>query len=204
MKRRGVKDTYQTIIGMSGAEFVEKRSRFISFAHFVQDEADAEAKVSLYRKKYNDARHVCYAYRIGKEYERYRDNDDGEPSGTAGRPILGRIDSYNLTFVLVVVIRYFGGIKLGTGGLVVAYQEAAEKALQKARIISKVIGEVISFRYPYTATNEVNQILHGVEYQLLNEVYGEDCFLELEIRKREVNKIREALLNHPEISFMAE
>lgn len=199
-----MKDTYQTIIGVSEAEFVEKRSRFISFAHFVKDEEGAEEWVSRYRKKYNDARHVCYAYRIGKDYECYRENDDGEPSGTAGKPILGRIDSHNLTFVLIVVIRYFGGIKLGTGGLVTAYQEAAEKALEGAKITTKVIGEVLAFRYPYAATNEINQILHGIEYQLINEAYGEDCLLELKVRKREVKKVREALLSHPEVAFLAE
>ena len=128
-------DVYRTI-GQSGEGiYTEKRSKFLAFAHHVADEEEVKRLVQEYKKKYFDARHVCYAYVLGVKGDRFRSNDDGEPSGSAGKPILGQLNSFGVTFTLVVVIRYFGGVKLGTGGLAVAYKVAASEALNASVIV---------------------------------------------------------------------
>ncbi len=199
-----IKDTYKTIAGMAEAEFVEQRSRFISFAHFVDSEAAALELVEHYRKEYNDSRHVCWAYMLGESYDNYRANDDGEPSGTAGRPILGQINSHELTNIIVLVVRYFGGIKLGTGGLVSAYQEGAAKAIENAKIVTKIIGKPLIFRYGYDATNEVNQALHGLEFNKVREEFTDICLVELSVRARDYEALYGRLEALPSVEILSE
>ena len=175
-------DQYKTITAMSEDEFVISRSRFITFAFPVTSEEEIDALLDEYRKRYNDSRHVCYAYVLGERYEHYRANDDGEPSGSAGRPILGQIRSFELTNVLVIVVRYFGGIKLGTGGLVSAYQEGARNALQLANIVTKTIGLNVTFTFDYPATNEVNHVINDLNATKVAENYGANCEMTLSVR----------------------
>lgn len=175
-------DQYKTITAFSEDEFVISRSRFITFAVPVKSEAEIDAVLAEYRKRYNDARHLCYAYVLGDRYELYRANDDGEPSGSAGRPILGQIRSFELTNVLVMVVRYFGGIKLGTGGLVSAYQEGARNALSKAKIVTRTIGLPVSFTFDYPATNDVNHVINDLNAKKIAEEYGVNCQMTLQVR----------------------
>ncbi len=186
-------DQYRTITALSEDEFVISRSRFITFAVPVTSEAEIDEILDEYRKRYNDSRHVCYAYVLGDKYEHYRANDDGEPSGSAGRPILGQIRSFELTNVLVMVIRYFGGIKLGTGGLVSAYQEGARNALEKANIVTKTIGLQVSFTFDYPATNDVNHVINDFNADKVAENYGVNCEMILSVRANDYAGLIERL-----------
>lgn len=186
-------DQYRTITALSEDEFVISRSRFITFAVPVTSEAEIDAILDEYRKRYNDSRHVCYAYVLGDKYEHYRANDDGEPSGSAGRPILGQIRSLELTNVLVMVVRYFGGIKLGTGGLVSAYQEGARNALEKANIVTKTIGLQVSFTFDYPATNDVNHVINDFNADKVSENYGVNCEMTLSVRANDYAGLIERL-----------
>ncbi len=188
-----MEDSYRTIAAPTKAEFVEQRSRFISFAHPVSTEEGALELVAQYRKEYNDSRHVCWAYRLGENYDQERANDDGEPSGTAGRPILGQIHSFNLTNVIVLVVRYFGGIKLGTGGLVSAYQKGAEEALKSATIQQVMIGRKIRFTFDYSATNEVNHVINDLEAEKSDELYTDVCVMTLEVPRSQYLLLKERL-----------
>ena len=138
-------DTYKTITAPAEGIYTEKRSKFIAIALPVQSVAAVKEYLETYQKKYYDARHVCYAYMLGPERKDFRANDNGEPSGTAGKPILGQINSHGLTDVLVIVVRYFGGIKLGTSGLIVAYRMAAAEALGAATVIEKTVDEEVTY-----------------------------------------------------------
>ena len=140
-------DIYRTIDVQGEGIYSEKRSKFLAFAIPVLTVEDVKREVEAYQKKYYDARHVCYAYRLGERRELFRANDNGEPSGTAGKPILGQIDSRELTNVLVIVVRYFGGIKLGTSGLIVAYKAAAAEALDATEHVEKTINEEITLKF---------------------------------------------------------
>lgn len=186
-------DQYRTITALSEDEFVISRSRFITFAVPVTSEAEIDELLDEYRKRYNDSRHVCYAYVLGDKYEHYRANDDGEPSGSAGRPILGQIRSLELTNVLVMVVRYFGGIKLGTGGLVSAYQEGARNALEKANIVTKTIGLQVSFTFDYPATNDVNHVINDFNADKEAENYGVNCEMTLSVRANDYAGLIERL-----------
>ena len=136
-------DTFKTVKETAKGLFTEKKSKFISFVIPVETVDDVKSEVEKYRKEYYDARHVCWAYMLGSDREEFRSNDDGEPSGTAGKPILGQINSNELTNILIIVIRYFGGVKLGTSGLIVAYKEAAIEAIANAEIIEKTVDNTI-------------------------------------------------------------
>lgn len=144
------KDTYKTILASSEGIYTEKRSKFIAAALPVRTVEEVKAYLETWQKKYYDARHICYAYMLGYERKDFRANDNGEPSGTAGKPILGQINSNELTDILLIVVRYFGGIKLGTSGLIVAYRTAAAEAIAAASIIEKTVDEVVTvlFEYP--------------------------------------------------------
>ena len=142
-------DTYKTIEGRSESIYTEKRSKFIAIALPVRTLSEIKSCLEEYQKKYYDASHVCYAYMLGPERKDFRANDNGEPSGTAGKPILGQILSKELTDVLVIVVRYFGGIKLGTSGLIVAYRTAAAQALEEAVVIEKTVDEDITVMFEY-------------------------------------------------------
>lgn len=176
-------DTFKTVKEISKGLFTEKKSKFISFAIPVQTVEDVKIEVEKYRKEYYDARHVCWAYMLGSERDEFRSNDDGEPSGTAGKPILGQINSNELTDILIVVIRYFGGVKLGTSGLIVAYKEAAIEAIANAEIIEKTVDLDVSFQFEYPFMNDVMKIVKDLEPTILNQQYDTDCVMSLRIRK---------------------
>lgn len=159
--------SYKTIKGRSEGLYTEKRSKFISIAIPVEDEKEALQVIQATRKEYYDARHVCWAYRIGKGEAVERANDDGEPSSTAGKPILGQILSYELTDVLILVIRYFGGVKLGTGGLIVAYRSAAEDALANNEVVEHTLYSVYRLTFPFDLINPVMMLLRQHEAETL-------------------------------------
>ena len=175
-------DTYHTIIATSQGLYKEKMSKFISFAVPVQSAAEAKEVVKQYQKEYFDARHVCWAYVIGAARTEFLSNDNGEPSGTAGKPILGQINSFGLTNIVIVVVRYFGGIKLGTSGLIVAYREAAADAINNAQIIECHEQTVISFTFDYLAMNDVMKVIKGVDLKILNQEFDNDCRMTVSIR----------------------
>lgn len=162
-------DTFRTIKNISKSIYTEKRSKFLAFAIPVESVEEVKAIVSEYQKVYYDARHVCYAYMLGAERLDFRANDNGEPSGTAGKPILGQINSNELTNILVIVVRYFGGIKLGTSGLIVAYRQAAADAIAEAEVIEKTVDEDISFIFEYPFLNDVMRIVKEENPQIISD-----------------------------------
>lgn len=175
-------DIYKTIEKEGEGTYSEKRSKFLAFAIPVSSTDEVKTYVEQYQKKYYDARHVCYAYRIGERGELFRANDNGEPSGTAGKPILGQIDSRELTNVLVIVVRYFGGIKLGTSGLIVAYRLAAAEALDATEHVEKTINGGITLRFSYPLLNEVLRIVKEENPQVVEQLFDNDCVVRLSIR----------------------
>ena len=187
-------DTYLTIQDKSEGIYTEKRSKFLAFAHPVETIDEIKDLLTDYKKKYYDARHVCYAYMLGPERTDFRANDDGEPSSTAGKPILGQINSRELTNMLVVVIRYFGGVKLGTSGLIVAYREAAAEALSAAAVIEKMIEETVTFTFPYVMMNSVMRVVKELNPRIVEQKYDETCIITLAI-KRSMAPILEERLN---------
>jgi len=176
-------DTFRTVKDIAKGNFTEKRSKFISYAIPVETVEDVKNELEKYRKEFYDARHICWAYMLGPERKEFRANDDGEPSGTAGKPILGQINSNELTDVLILVIRYFGGIKLGTSGLIVAYREAALEAIKNAEIIEKTVDLDISFYFEYPFMNDVMRIVKELEPTIIHQEFNMDCFMKLRIRK---------------------
>lgn len=175
-------DVYKTIEEKGEGIYSEKRSKFLAFALPVTTTEEVKAYVEAFQKKYYDARHVCYAYRLGERGELFRANDNGEPSGTAGKPILGQIDSRELTNVLVIVVRYFGGIKLGTSGLIVAYRLAAVEALDAVPHVEKTINEEIVLRFPYHLLNEVLRVVKEEEPKVVEQIFDNDCMVRLSMR----------------------
>lgn len=178
-----MEDTYKTIEGQSEAVYTEKRSKFIAIAIPVRTLTEVKADLEEYQKKYYDARHVCYAYMLGAERKEFRANDNGEPSGTAGKPILGQINSNELTDILIIVVRYFGGIKLGTSGLIVAYRTAAAQAIAEATIIEKTVDQDVKIIFEYPFMNDVMRIVKEEAPEILEQSYDMDCIMRLRIRK---------------------
>lgn len=178
-----MEDTYKTIEGQSEAIYTEKRSKFIAIAIPVRTLTEVKAHLEEYQKKYYDARHVCYAYMLGAERKEFRANDNGEPSGTAGKPILGQINSNELTDILIIVVRYFGGIKLGTSGLIVAYRTAAAQAIAEATIIEKTVDQDVKIVFEYHFMNDVMRIVKEEAPEILEQSYDMDCIMRLRIRK---------------------
>ena len=178
-------DSYETISENRVGEgyITEKRSKFLAFAHHVENVEDVKRLVAEYRKKYYDARHVCWAYMLGHERTDFRANDDGEPSSTAGKPILGQINSLELTNVFVVVIRYFGGVLLGTSGLIIAYREAAAEALADSTIETRLIEEEISYTFTYPMMNDVMRIVKEMQPRIVSQSFDNTCEIRLAIRK---------------------
>ncbi|HHT22460.1 MAG TPA: YigZ family protein [Bacteroidales bacterium] len=176
-------ETYKTISKQSEGLYKEKGSKFISYAIPVKDVDEIKLILDEYRKQYYDARHVCYAYMLGAEREEFRANDDGEPSGTAGRPILGQINSFELTDILIIVIRYFGGILLGTSGLITAYKEAAREAILQAEIVEIIVKERFSIHFGYDLMNEVLRIFKEYEPEVISSDMQYTCKFEVEIAK---------------------
>ena len=186
-------DTYKTIIGVAEGIYTEKRSKFIAIAIPVHTVEEIKQHLDIYQKKYYDARHVCYAYMLGHERKDFRANDNGEPSGTAGKPILGQINSNGLTDILIVVVRYFGGIKLGTSGLIVAYRTAAAQALAEARVIEKTVDEQVTVAFEYPFMNDVMRIVKEESPEIVEQSYDMDCLMTLRIRKSQMDKLRSRL-----------
>ena len=186
-------DTYLTIQDKSEGIYTEKRSKFLAFAHPVETIDEIKNLLTDYKKKYYDARHVCYAYMLGPERTDFRTNDDGEPSSTAGKPILGQINSRELTNILVVVIRYFGGVKLGTSGLIVAYREAAAEALSAAAVIEKTIEETVTFTFPYVMMNSVMRVVKELNPRIVEQKYDETCIITLAIKRSMAPMLEERL-----------
>lgn len=177
-------DTYKTVSKeVCEGFYSEKRSKFLAFVHHVDSVDEAMAIVKEYRKKYYDARHCCYAYVLGSDRADFRANDDGEPSSTAGKPILGQLNRLELTDVLVVVIRYYGGVNLGTGGLIVAYRTATEDALSKAVIEEKFVEERITYRFTYLMINAVMRVVKETGARIVSQSFDNDCEIVLSIRQ---------------------
>ena len=149
--------------------------------------------LAIYRKKYYDARHVCYAYMLGPERTEFRANDDGEPSSTAGKPILGQINSNELTDILIVVVRYYGGVNLGTSGLIIAYREAASDAIAHAEVETRQVEEVITYSFAYPLMNEVMRIVKEMQPRIISQTYDNTCEICLSIRKSEAEQLKSRL-----------
>ena len=184
-------DTYKTINAPSEGIYTEKRSKFIAIALPVRTVDEVKSHLEVYQKKYYDARHVCYAYMLGPERKDFRANDNGEPSGTAGKPILGQINSNELTDILIIVVRYFGGIKLGTSGLIGAYKAA--EAIAVAEVIEKTVDEAVTFLFEYPFMNDVMRIVKEEEPEILEQSYDMDCRMTLRIRKSMIPKLKARL-----------
>jgi len=176
-------DTYKTVINTAEGSITEKKSKFIAHIFPVKSADEVKEIVEAQRKKYYDARHVCWAYMLGWERAEFRSNDDGEPSGTAGRPILGQINSAELTDVLITVVRYFGGTLLGTGGLIKAYKEAAAEVIANAEIVEKTVDDTIDIAFDYTLLNEVMRVLKQFDEVKWRQDFTESCRMHLEIRR---------------------
>ena len=189
-----MEDTYRTISDLSEGYYTEKRSRFLSFALPVRTPDEVKAQVDAYRKKYYDARHVCWAYMLGPDRTIFRANDDGEPSSTAGKPILGQINSNNLTDILIIVVRYFGGIELGTSGLIVAYRTAAAEAIAAARIEERTVDETITITFEYPHLNSVMRIVKEDKPDVLTQSFELTCEMTLRIRQSRMDALKSRLL----------
>ncbi len=186
-------DTYKTINQVSEGLYREKGSKFIARVYHVDSESQIKEHLNQLRKEFYDARHHCYAYQFGFDKSAYRVNDDGEPSGTAGRPIFGQIQSFDLTNVLIVVIRYFGGTKLGIGGLINAYRSAAKEAIENNKIETQTINEVYKINYPYPRMNEVMKIMKDSKLEQKDQIFEMDCELTFIVRKGEAIYIYDKL-----------
>ena len=186
-------DEFKTIANTSEGYYTEKRSKFLAFAHHVQTVDEVKELLAGYRKKYYDARHVCYAYMLGAERTEFRANDDGEPSSTAGKPILGQINSNELTDILIVVVRYYGGVNLGTSGLIVAYREAAADAISHATIETRQVEEIVKYSFAYPQMNDVMRIVKEMNPRIISQTYDNTCEIVLSIRKSEAEQLRNRL-----------
>ena len=184
-------DTYHTISSRTTGLYKEKGSKFIALAIPVKDENEVKNELERIRKDYYDARHHCYAYVIGFDKSGWRANDDGEPSGTAGRPIYGQLQSKDLTNVLIVVVRYFGGIKLGVSGLINAYKSAAADALAQADIVERTVNEIYELKFNYDAMNDIMKIVKDDGLLLLNTQFDLECSLTYKIRKKDADRVNE-------------
>lgn len=186
-------DTYKTIKEPGEGLYKEKGSRFIAFAYPVTTTDEIKALVDAKKKQYHDARHVCYAYRINPAKIEFRGNDDGEPSGTAGRPMLGCLQSQELVNVLLIVVRYFGGIKLGTSGLINAYKVASDDALMHCEVEERTIDAIFNIRFDYLYLNDVMRITKDMKPTVLSQNFDLDCQMVLQIRMQQADSLRERL-----------
>ena len=189
-----IRDAYKSIASRAGGLFKDNGSRFIAWAYPVETEEEVKEIVAGLKKEYHDARHHCYAYRLGWLGDRFRANDDGEPSGSAGRPILGQIDAAGLSDVLVVVVRYFGGIKLGIPGLIRAYKSSTADALSQAEVVEKIAGKSFRLRFGYLAMNPVMKVLKDMDIPAKDQEFGMDCALTVRVRLSLEAAFRERIL----------
>ena len=199
-----MEDTYKTITEPSEGIYTEKRSKFIAIALPVRTHEEIKAHLETYQKKYYDARHVCYAYMLGHERTDFRANDNGEPSGTAGKPILGQINSNELTDILIIVVRYFGGIKLGTSGLIVAYKAAAAEAIATATIVEKTVDDEVTVLFEYPFMNDVMRIVKEDNVTIISQYFNLDCDMTLRVRRSAVDYLRSRLAKVESLRFLEE
>ena len=185
-----MEDTYKTITRSSEGLYKEKMSKFLAFAEPCATAEEAKEIVAMYKKEYFDARHVCWAYMIGHERLVFRSNDDGEPSGTAGKPILGQINSFGLTNLVVIVVRYFGGIKLGTSGLIEAYRTAAAEALGAAEVEERLVEDTLQVFFEYPLMGEAMRIVKEEGAKVLVQDFAIDCRMNLSLRRSLMHKMR--------------
>ena len=183
-------DIFKTITGPSEAKYTEKMSKFLAFAFPVKSAAEARERIAAVATKYHDARHVCWAYMIGPDRTESLSTDNGEPSGTAGKPILGQINSFGVTDIVIAVVRYFGGIKLGTSGLIAAYREAAREALEAAEIVECHVPESISFTFPYMSMNDVMKLVKQPGVTVLEQTFDNTCAMTVSVRRDNAAELR--------------
>lgn len=184
-------DTYKTIAEKSEGIYKEKGSKFIAYAYPVSSEEEIKEHIAKLKKEYYDARHHCYAYMLGADKKNFRANDDGEPSSTAGKPILGQILSNDLTNIIIVVIRYFGGTKLGVSGLIHAYKTAAAETIENAEILDKTVNDIYEIHFDYLVMNDIMKIIKDDQPEQLGQDFNLTCKITLSIRQSEVDRIIE-------------
>ena len=194
-------DTYLTISSVSEALYKDKGSKFYAFAYPVQTVEQIKEILAEKRKEYYDARHVCYAYMLGYERNQFRANDDGEPSGTAGRPILGQINSSNLTDILIIVVRYFGGTLLGTSGLIQAYKTSAAEAIAAATVEERIVEKTFISKFGYQDLNAVMRIMKDFDLAIVNQIQEMDCTLYFRIRLGDIDRVRDRFDKFDFVSF---
>lgn len=195
-------DTYKTISSASEEVlYKEKNSKFFGYAFPVSNEEEIKEHLDRLRKEHFSARHWCYAYQIGTEKIQYRANDDGEPNNSAGMPIYGQIQSFEVTNVLVVVVRYFGGVKLGVGGLISAYKTAAQMALENSEIVEQTINKFFTISFEYVHLNKVMRIIKEKNLQIVSQKMEMDCEIQISIRKKNVQNLLDTLENLYEIKI---
>ncbi|RFN60103.1 YigZ family protein [Marixanthomonas ophiurae] len=196
------KDTYKTITKPSKEVlFKDRGSKFFGYAFPVKNEAQIEEHIEELKNKHHKARHWCYAWQLGKEYEAYRANDDGEPSNSAGMPIYGQLQSFDVTNTLVVVVRYFGGTKLGVGGLIQAYKTGAQMALENSKIVKRTIDETFLLKFEYPEMNTVMRIIKDEDLNIINQKMELTCEIEISVRQKEANRIFELFENTYKITI---
>ena len=198
-----MEDLYKTIAAPAEGLYKEKGSKFISLAYPVQPEGQIKEIVAELKDKFYDARHHCYAWMLGADKKNFRANDDGEPSSTAGRPILGQIQSNDLTNILIVVIRYFGGTKLGVSGLINAYREAAADALCHAEVVEKTVDEQIRICFSYLVLNDVMKIVKEENPEVLERNFELQCEMLLSIRQKDMENLKERLRQVDSMTFLS-
>jgi uncharacterized YigZ family protein len=194
-------DTYKTLKASSRGIFKDRGSKFIATAFPVANEDEIKTYLASLRKEFHDARHHCYAWRLGFDKTAYRINDDGEPSGTAGRPVFGQIQSYDLTNILIVVVRYFGGTKLGVPGLINAYKTATREALQNAEIIERLVLDIYEISFTYERMNEVMSLVKEFELVLLQTDFQMDCKLQCSVRKTKSSEVYDLIIKIPGVKI---
>ena len=197
-------DSYRTVAAPAEAACRERSSKFLSWIYPVRTEEEIRERLDALRKRYYDATHHCYAWRLGPRGEAFRANDDGEPSGTAGKPILGQINSAGLTDILIVVVRYFGGIKLGTSGLIVAYREAASEAIAANEIIERQVEDEVHFGFEYPLMNEVMRIVKEEGPTIVSQIFDMDCEMTLRIRRSLMDNLKKRLSKVDGVHFINE
>ncbi|MBQ4344635.1 MAG: YigZ family protein [Muribaculaceae bacterium] len=194
-------DTFYTLNAPAEGIYKEKMSKFLAFAVPVTSAAEAKEVIAKYQKEYFDARHVCWAYMIGSARTEFLSNDNGEPSGTAGKPILGQINSFNLTNIVIIVVRYFGGIKLGTSGLIVAYREAAREAITAGEIIECHDMAEITFTFPYLSMNDVMKVVKDPEIKIISQTFDNACEMTVTTRADNRERVATRLENIDGVTF---
>lgn len=186
-------DAYFTLAAPAEGKHTEKMSRFLAFAIPVGSAEQAKAEIARKQNEYHDARHVCWAYMIGPKRAEYLSSDNGEPSGTAGKPILGQINSFGLTDIVIIVVRYFGGIKLGTSGLIAAYRQAARLAIEAGRIEERHERATLSFTFPYMSINDVMRVAKLPQCHVVDQVFDNSCSMTIECNADDTDSIRRRL-----------